>query len=524
VLSIGKRDRQARRTVTILTVISAIGLNVIVAFLVHSAFPALLFTPQTDGPRPVAKARTTRVADVARRTGKTPAEVVVSLVLAAPPVLPAGARPVTQLQGVPSSPVDLVCGPRTGPGPVTAGGAGWTVANGSQVRDLRAGYTVTVSAFGAGQGAVAFDALASQVNQHCVNKSGTAHLVASTGAVGVEAATVWWNRSGGATTAFFWRRGDVVAMVATTGASAPMGMVREYDARIAAALEGVCVTPSSTASDGTRSPYVNKAGFTGLTISAPVELPIGVADPAPVTTQAPVTLPVVNVPVAPDAPYFPEDLPAPVPAPTAPAIPAYPALTTTAPVQVQDVQGPGCGWSFTGQPVPTFDAEAAASKAAVDAETAASALTATVSSYTAGLPAYQAAYDTYLADVRAYHSYAEALDTVAAAWEVIRVGQAQYKEAIVLYAAAIAGRDAFLAQQAAARTMYDAAVALCAASTPAPTITTPGNTDPPIFPPPTFSPITPPMVCPPVPAPIVTQPPPTAPPTPTPPADPRPTP
>jgi hypothetical protein len=291
-----------------------IGLNITVAFLVHLAFPALRFFPGTDEARPVAKTQTASVADVARRTGKTPAEVVISLVLAARPVLPAGARPVSALQGMPSSPVDLVCGTGTGPGPVTAAGRGWAVANGTQQTNLQSAYTVTVSAYGAGQGAVAFNALTRQVNDHCANRSGTAYLVGSTGA-GVDAATARVNRSGGGITAFFWRRGDVVAMVAAAGSSVPMGMVREYDVRLAAALAGVCATNDSAAADAARSPYVDKAGFTGLSIAAPVDLPVGVIAPARVETPAVVDLPSVSLPAQPDFPFWPQKLPSPIPAP-----------------------------------------------------------------------------------------------------------------------------------------------------------------------------------------------------------------
>ena len=527
-LSTWKRDKEAGRTATLLTVSSAIGLNLTVAFLVHSAFPALRFTPGTDEAGPGAKTPGASVADVALRTGKTPAEVVVSLVLASPPVLPAGALPVSALQGIPSSPVDLVCGTGTGPGPVTAGGRGWAVPNGSQLTRLRAGYTVTVSAYGAGQGAVAFSALARQVNDRCANRSGTAYLVGSTGA-GVDAATAWVNRSGGGTTAFFWRRGDVVAMVAAAGPSVPMGMVKEYDARLAAALADVCVTKDSTAADAARSPYVNREAFTGLVNAAPVGLPPGLTPPARLSTPAVVDVPTVSLPEEPGFPFWPERLPGLVPAPKAPTVPGYPALTTTAPVQVLDGQGPGCGWSFTGQPVPNFDAAAASSKAALDAETAAVALGANADSYIAALPAYRAAYTRYLADVSAFRSYAQEVDAVAAAWKVIRVDQAQYKEALALYTAALAAGNEFLVKQAAARTAFATALALCAGKSPIPTA--PPTTAPPTPAPttptgslPTAKPPTPVLVCPPVPAPIITAPAPTAPPTPTPPADPRPTP
>ncbi|MGV8910701.1 MAG: hypothetical protein ACOH1Y_17125, partial [Propionicimonas sp.] len=369
-MSTWKHDKGAGRTLTVLVAGSVITLNVTFAFLVHGAFPALRFFPQTNHAPPPAAQKTVSVLDIARRTGKTPAEVVVDLVLAAPPeALPGGAKAVTAFQGVPSTPVDLVCGARTGPGPVTAKGRGWTVANGTQVSNFNAGYTVTVSAYGAGQGAVAFNALQAQVNSHCANRNGTAYMVSSTG-TGTDAATAWVNRSGTSTTAFFWRRGDLVAMVAATGHGVPMRIVKEYDARIAAALQGVCETTDSVAGDGTRSPYASSAGFTGLTVNRPVGLPAGVTAPPKISTDAPTPVPVVTLPDAPADPYWPAALPSPVPAPTPPPVLAYPTLTVNVPVRAQDNLGPGCGWAFTGQPVPHFDQTQADLQANADQERA----------------------------------------------------------------------------------------------------------------------------------------------------------
>ena len=522
-----RRDKEAGRAATILTVSSATVLNLTVAFLVHSAFPGLRFTPGGDEPQAATKAGASSVADVAQRTGRTPAEVVLSLVLDAPPALPAGARPVSALQGVPSSPVDQVCGTRAGPAPVTAAGRGWAVAKGSQLANLRAGYTVTVAAYGAGQGAVAFSSLARQVNEHCANRSGTAYLVGGTGA-GVDAATARINRSGGGTTAFFWRRGDIVAMVASTGPTAAMGMVREYDARIAAALVGVCVTTDSAILDARRSPYVNRSRFTGLTVAAPVPLPLGVFAPKPVKSQPVVDLPTVNRPDAPASPFWPERLPSPVQTPEAPKVPRFPVLNRTVGVRVLDTQGPGCGWSFTGQLVPRFDAAAASAKAAADLEAGTRTLDKDIASYVAKVPDYRAAYSRYLAEVRDFRSYAQAVDTVAAAWDVIRMDQAQYREAVDRYTAAMAARDAFLVTQAAARYAYERDLALCAGRIPAPPptpIAVP-TTVPTTVPPtatPTAPPTTaPPLRCPPVPAQIITQTAPPLPQPPTPPADPRP--
>lgn len=529
-LSTWRRDTGAGRAATVLVAGSAIGLNVVFALLIHSAFPALQFFPQSGQAGAAAVTSPVSVAEVARRTGKTPAEVVVEQILAAPPKLPAGAVPVSALTGTPSSPLDVVCGARSGPGPVVAKGRGWTVASGSQVASFQAGYTVTMSAYGAGQGAVAFTAIQAQVNQHCLNKFGTASIVASEG-VGVDAATAWVSRSGSRTTAFLWRRGDVIAMVASTGSTVPMGMVQEYDARIAAALSGVCAVVDSSVSDGARSPYADRAGFTGLTVDRPVGLPAGVTAPSPVQPPAPVAVPVVDLPVPPAAPFWPATLPSAVEVPVAPPVPAYPALTAAVPVRVEDDEGPGCGWSFTGQPVPLFDQAIATSKADEDKGLAQKALAGTMSAYSDGVPGYRTAYALYLADVKAFQTYAQAVTSVADAWDVIRADQTQYADALKLYAAAVKARDAFLVRQVSAKAVYDAAVTACAArkpvpvDTPAPT-TSPASTVSPAVSatvPPSVPPTKPAMVCPPVPAPIIAQPSPTAPVSPTSPPDPRPT-
>jgi hypothetical protein len=152
-----------------------------------------------------------------------------------------------------------------------------------------------------------------------------------------------------------------------------------------------------------------------------------------------------------------------------------------------------------------------------------------IESYVAAVPAYRDAYTRYLADLHAFQSYAQAVDTVAAAWDAIRMDQARYQETVDRYAAVVAARDAFLARQAAARFAYDTALALCAGlpvPTPAPTPTpTPTPVPPTAAPTPTAPPTTPPpLTCPPVPAPILSQTEPPVPQPPDPPADPRPTP
>jgi hypothetical protein len=107
---------------------------------------------------------------------------------------------------------------------------------------------------------------------------------------------------------------------------------------------------------------------------------------------------------------------------------------------------------------------------------------------------------------------------VARAWDGITAARQAYADAVTAYNAAMAAREQFFLDQAAAQAAYDNAVAACQAITPTPTLT--DTASPTSTPSPTDTPVT--LDCPPVVPAILGQLPPTIPPVPTPPPDPRP--
>jgi hypothetical protein len=207
-------------------------------------------------------------------------------------------------------------------------------------------------------------------------------------------------------------------------------------------------------------------------------------------------------------------------------------VSTVVPSRAEDPTGPGCGWAFTGMLAPPYDAALEAELARQRVEQAEGLLLAAQAQWQESLIGYWALVPAYEEQAALFTAYAAEVAEVAAAWDLISAQRAAYDEAVVAYNDAVVARDAFLAEQAAARAAYEAALAVCGASSPPPTPTpTPDPTstdpvDPTATPTPTPTPsttATSPSGCPPpVPA-ILLQAPPPLPPLPTPPPDPRPT-
>jgi hypothetical protein len=396
---------------------------------------------------------------------------------------------------------------------------------------------LTVAAYGAGQGPVALAGW-SEALAAC---DGPVGRTVSTGP-GTDAVTAWIRPTSGRSGAavLFWRRGDVVASVALAG-SDPNGLAERAaaaDPVLLAALNGRCADLASGLADAARSPWVDRGAFTGLTVPVPVAVP-PVADPTPPPEIAPVPagwspapLPSVSFPTRPAEPVWPQDLPVPVGSPAAPASPTPAPVSTVVPSRAEDPTGPGCGWAFTGMLAPPYDAALEAELARQRVEQAEGLLLAAQAQWQESLIGYWALVPAYEEQAALFTAYAAEVAEVAAAWDLISAQRAAYDDAVVAYNDAVVARDAFLAEQAAARAAYEAALAVCGATSPPPTPTPtpdPTSTDPvdptatPTPTPSTTATATSPNGCPPpVPA-ILLQAPPPLPPLPTPPPDPRPT-
>ncbi|MBI1378908.1 MAG: hypothetical protein GC157_15730 [Frankiales bacterium] len=396
---------------------------------------------------------------------------------------------------------------------------------------------VTVSAYGAGAGAVALrdwnDVLSS-----CSGAQVTLRVAA---APGTEALAAGLAATGGkpAATALFWRRGDVIALVVSPGRSS-VGLAADattLDAVLLESLRSRCNVISSRLADASRSPWVATGvqgapgAFTGLTTPVPVTLP-PVPTPSPpkgVTpvpdTYTPTPLPSVSYPERPADPVWPQDLPTPVPEPVVPVRPTPVPNVTTYPSRLDDLVGPGCGWAFTGQPRPPFDQAQEAVLAQSRAQQALSDLALAQQTWQVDTLTYWEDVPVYEQQAVAFAQYARAVAQVAAAWDAITAARTAYAAALQAYNDAVAARAQFFVDQADAQAAYDAAVAACqAAGSPTATAspTTSATASPTSSTSAGPSPSTTPG-CPPEIPQILLQTPPPEPTVPTPPPDPRPT-
>lgn len=480
----------------------------------HALFPDLSLFPRAETAAAAPEQKPSPA--VALRTGPLPAEQVLAAVFASDPAtLPgSGWQAGSDPGGAPGLPFDFACGTPDGPSAVVVESRGWAQVSGPLPTDLQAAITVSVRAYGAGGGGLAMESLRTTLGDCDAVTSG------ARSGLGVEAISA---RSG-QTAALVWRRGDVIgALTYQVGGRsgdllAVSALAAEYDTRLAAALTGACVSMDSTAADATRSPYLSRAAFTGRTVPVPVALDQVAAAAAearaaattlstpatPTVTAAPATpavttppssfsMPTVTphpvVPVTIPAPDLPlpaevKPLPArpagvtdPVVVPTKVDRPKPPTAPTAAPAsidvpsRVADPDGPGCGWAFTGQAAPAFDAVKAAADL-VHAKTAAQVqLQADWVQWLTARDAYYVAYADYATKAEVYLAYSKVIEAIRTAWTGVTDARTAYDAAMRTYQSAVAARDAFLAEQSAARAAYDAAVQACSSPTPTPTPT-----------------------------------------------------
>ena len=476
--------------------------------------------PRDQAPPPPAPTTAPPVERAALVT--SPAQVAITTVLStapAPTWSPAGSATWTA-----ATPFDEECGRPGGLDASLAGARAFTVGK-DQV-------LVSISAYSAGQGAPALAAWSSALAS--CSSSGRVGRVRVDGPGGSGVAA-WLRGTPGTPQAsmLMWRRGDVLAVVAVP-TSSPARLAERavvVDSALLRALVGRCADTSSTRSDAARSPWVSRAEFTGLTepLTVAVEAsptPVPPPDALPVPDSwTPAPLPTVSIPARPVEPVWPIDLPLPVASPLAPQRPAPAPVSSAVPSRVDDPVGPGCGWAFTGQVAPRYDAATEAALTAARAAQAEAELATLQAQWQNDLVTFWRDVPAYEQQAALFAAYADGVDDVATAWDAITRQREKYAAAVEEYNAAVAAREEFFAAQALARSQYEAAVALCGSTpTPLPT-TTPPPVDPTAVPTPTPSPtetVTP--GCPPeVPA-ILFELPPELPPVPTPPPDPRPSP
>lgn len=493
----------------------------VVAALTVGAIAATGVSLAPRGPAEAAPAPSATPTVERASLAGTPAQAAITAVLGSRPEptwSPAGTVTWTA-----ASPFDEECGRPGDVDAALAGARAFTVGR-DQV-------LVSVWAYSAGQGATALAGWSTGLGT-CASSGRVGRVrVDGPGGTGVVA---WMRPAAGTTGAamLLWRRGDVLAAVSVPSAKPDKLAQRAavVDVALMKALAGRCADTSSTRADAARSPWTARDQFTGLTQPltvtvdpSPTPAAQPGADPVP-DAWTPSPLPSVSLPERPADPVWPADLPAPVASPAVPRRPTPAPVTTSVPSRVDDTVGPGCGWAFTGQVKPPYDAATEDALTAARAAQAEADLAALQAQWQSDMVAFWRDVPLYEQQAALFSDYADSVRSVATAWDAITRQRQRYATEVDAYNAAVAARDEFLAQQAAARAQYEAEVARCDSTPtplPTPSVTpTPGDTGVPV---PTPAPTTV-DGCPPVVPPILYESPPEVPPLPTPPPDPRPSP
>lgn len=299
---------------------------------------------------------------------------------------------------------------------------------------------------------------------------------------GVQAHDVFATWDGKRSTTRVWRHGDVLtyAVVDRVHAARLGDLTAALDGVVTGALDGKCVSPASVVADANRSPFHAPGGYVGYLLPervaiAAAELPEAPEEATVQVGEETVTLDYATFPFVPEDiaeverpqvppyPVWPE-LPAEVEVPAAPEAPETPPVETTVEVAHDDPEGPGCGWAFTGQVAPPFDADKAKADRDVAVLHAQDELEDGVDGWKQAVTSYWQAWPAYLEQVAAYRTYSDEVAEVTAAWEVIAEQWRQYEEAHAQWREQAEERAERVAAREALETEWEAEVARCEAA------------------------------------------------------------
>ncbi|MCC3299437.1 hypothetical protein [Arthrobacter caoxuetaonis] len=354
---------------------------------------------------------------------------------------------------------------------------------------------VTLQAYTAGLGAEAL----SQMHSGAAVCAGAEGAVAQSPiygtAPGQDSMVASVSHGGQRTSVASFREGDV--LVFTTGSN-QQGLVDaavQLDKSLSTKLQGICANTRSSVEDASRSVF-SLAGYKPftrkVTVSIPaVELPSTAPKASPSATASgtpsakaekakpkakaltpyPIPAPdLVDGPAEPmEEPGFPvwPLMPEPLDMPEAPKAPAAAAPTQKSfPVPAADTTGPGCGWAFTGQKAPGFDAGHSRDTEKKQSEQARRDLEAGAKDWQEDVLAYWKSYDSYKAAAEKYSKYADKVAETNRAWRVIAAEWDEYNAALDEYESDRAAREDFLDRRDAARAEYEKQVKICSLPVP----------------------------------------------------------
>ncbi|QWC84546.1 hypothetical protein KLP28_13360 [Nocardioidaceae bacterium] len=408
--------------------------------------------------------------------GSTPAEEVVRQAAAFTPRALARKpwRETSSSTGVSDIGLAFGCSPPDKPTAMVGRSRSWVASTGPLPTDVAGTVSVSVRAYGAGGGGLALAQLSGAVSS-CASTYET-----SAPEVGVES----FGFASSDLSTLVWRRGDVLVSMAFQQSGGPGSLdavtpwANAYDKRLRALLATTCAAQRAPVNASVRSPHLEPGRYEGRRDFHVVRLdvPAGWETAEEMTTAPTIPIPGPDLglpeqpyrPYPPAAPIFPASLPSEVVRPALPTAPEPAPEQAKAGEPVPDPVGPGCGWDFTGQAAPRFDAERAERIYLERRAEVQRSLRQQWRTWQEEQADYWEAYDAYESQAPAYLAYVEDASAVAAAWAEIQAERDAYASALAAREAAIEARKQFFIDQRRAQRRYDAAVVECRQQPPAP--------------------------------------------------------
>lgn len=389
--------------------------------------------------------------------------------------VPEGQKIVATKNGTANSVVSWVCSNLSiNPHPVL----------GTQL-ELSNGVTVTVSAFGAGQSAQARTSYRDGL-RNCNGRNGSAGLISGSSPMAVGDYKGFSFASGGVTTNV-WLQSDVMITVSSRNQSVVRSMSVLYRDKANSELEAsTCLDAPVTNDDAHRSPYYDASNYTGWERGREVKLDdaepgitAGVYAPGAafegsgkrLGANAHQSGPTALLELS-DSPTKPEEpLPAGVPAnlPSKVAQPStkivsikeVPESTTTIDERVEDPEGPGCGWAWTGQKAPVFDASEEKARADKAARKEIERMRGEYGEYQNSVVANHNTTLQYNREADAYNAYVKSYDSVAEQWEDINQKRSAYRTLLDQYWEDMDAYESFQDDLQEAQKAYEASEQKC---------------------------------------------------------------
>lgn len=427
------------------SIASIVGVSVVFCLLLSVLGIPFVHKEKVEAPAPVAP-----VVNSAAYT-ETPAMKIIKASLTAPP---AGWEGTGEILNAPQAPYPYSC-PTGGSNPVISLSKGFTI-NGRPVQLLLSVYGTGLGVQGLGD---RFNAAAG-----CAGHDASYGLSKASG-IGAESYIANTSKAGTSTKTVIWRYGDIAGYLITDPSNPDSyALAKSFNDLLLQNLHGACLNPDLSDADLGRTPWSGKP-FVGYFAQKTVEIPKlplpTVPTTAPTYKATPIPAPSLTVkdvvlPTKPtDYPVWPL-LPAQLTKPVSPvAPPATAPFQKDIQVPAKDVSGPGCGWAFTGTTPPIYDDSQQQSKTDAAVAKATGELTTSSKQWQTSVLDYWKNYSTFSQNVPAWNTYVDQVQAVTDAWNVIAHSWDTYNANKKDYDRLVESRNAFIKEQADAKTQYE---------------------------------------------------------------------